>query len=166
MDAYSVYNQIPIYSGGAEKTAFIYHPNWKLLLQSNTFRTEEHRIHLPNLIDKVFKELIGGILEVYVDNMLVKTKAELGKSFWQTQGTSDAAQSSKHHSLFKLMKKGADFKSTEECEKAFQSFKDYMALSPILVKPEERKPLVLYLTTTEEADIGGKNSDQEKLGAN
>ncbi|MED6216207.1 hypothetical protein PIB30_005472 [Stylosanthes scabra] len=39
-------------------------------------------------------------------------------------------------------------------QKTFKSFKNYLVAPPILIKAEEGKPLVLYLTATKEAVAG------------
>ncbi|MED6212708.1 hypothetical protein PIB30_086178 [Stylosanthes scabra] len=55
-------------------------PSWTLILNTTKSRCipemQRRQPKSPLLMNKVFKDLIGGILEVYVDDMLVKTKAE------------------------------------------------------------------------------------------
>jgi len=46
------------------------------LLQSQAFRTKICQLDISNLMDKVFKEIMGKIIEVYVDDMVVKSRAE------------------------------------------------------------------------------------------
>ncbi|RDX96123.1 hypothetical protein CR513_21252, partial [Mucuna pruriens] len=76
MDAYSGYNQIRMHPADEEKTAFI--------IEAGAFCYKVMPFGLKNvgatykrLMDKVFKEIIGKDMEVYVDDMVVKSsKAE------------------------------------------------------------------------------------------
>ena len=72
MDAYSGYNQISMYAEDQEKTAFItdmgvYCYTMMLFGLKNAGATYQR------MMSQVFKEQIGRILEVYIDNMIVKT---------------------------------------------------------------------------------------------
>ena len=44
------------------------------MLQSHVIRTEERRSHLSKVGDQIFSKQIGRNMEVYVDDMLVKSK--------------------------------------------------------------------------------------------
>ncbi|RDX60879.1 hypothetical protein CR513_60944, partial [Mucuna pruriens] len=72
MDAYSSYNQIKMHPWDEEKTAFI--------TNSRTFCYKVMPFGLKNagatyqrLMDKIFEKIIGINVEVYVDNMVVKS---------------------------------------------------------------------------------------------
>ena len=72
MDAYSGYNQIPMYPDDQEKPAFItdmgvYCYNMMPFGLKNAGATYQR------MMSKVFAEQIGRILEVYIDEMIVKT---------------------------------------------------------------------------------------------
>ncbi|XP_070045966.1 uncharacterized protein [Nicotiana tomentosiformis] len=51
--------------------------------------------------------------------------------------------------IFKLLKKDAAIKWTNECQEAFDKIKEYLSNSPVLVPPEPGRPLFLYLTVLE-----------------
>ena len=53
--------------------------------------------------------------------------------------------------IFKLLKKDAATKWTEECQKAFDRIKEYLSNPPVLVPPEPEKPLLLYLSVLDGA---------------
>ncbi|XP_075105025.1 LOW QUALITY PROTEIN: uncharacterized protein LOC107765109 [Nicotiana tabacum] len=66
--------------------------------------------------------------------------------------------------IFKLLKKNAAVKWTDECQEAFDKIKNYLLNPPVLVPPEPGRPLILYLTVTDNSfgcvlgqhDITGK----------
>ncbi|XP_015160076.1 uncharacterized protein [Solanum tuberosum] len=53
--------------------------------------------------------------------------------------------------IFKLLKKDAATKWTEECQKAFDRIKEYLSNPPVLVPLEPKKPLLLYLSVMDNA---------------
>lgn len=53
--------------------------------------------------------------------------------------------------FYKLLKKTEPFKWDETYEYAFQDFKKAIATSLILTRPKHGRPLLLYLSVTEEA---------------
>ena len=74
MDAYSGYNQIPMHVANQEHTSFITDRElycYKVMPfgLKNVGATYQH------LVNMMFKEQIGMTMEVYVDDMLVKSKA-------------------------------------------------------------------------------------------
>ncbi|PKI73581.1 hypothetical protein CRG98_006029 [Punica granatum] len=48
--------------------------------------------------------------------------------------------------LFRLLRKNAAIEWDEECQKAFDTIKAYLAQPPVLVPPTPDRPLILYLT--------------------
>ena len=69
MDAYSGYNQIPMHVPDQEHTSFITdHGLYYWFGLKNTGVTYQH------LVNMMFREQIGKTMEVYVDDMLVKSK--------------------------------------------------------------------------------------------
>ena len=76
LDAFSGYHQIPMHSPDAEKIAFItshglYCYNVMPFGLKNTGATYQR------LVTKIFLPLIGRTMEVYIDDILVKTKVHL-----------------------------------------------------------------------------------------
>lgn len=53
--------------------------------------------------------------------------------------------------IFKLLKKDASTRWTEECQQAFDRIKEYLSSPPVLVPPEPGKPLLLYLSVMDGA---------------
>ena len=76
MDAFSGYNQIKMDEEDQEKTAFITSKRlycYKVM----PFRLKNARATYQRLVNKMFNKQIGRNMEVYVDDMLVKSKEEL-----------------------------------------------------------------------------------------
>ncbi|XP_070005529.1 uncharacterized protein [Nicotiana sylvestris] len=53
------------------------------------------------------------------------------------------------HQKIELLKKVAAIRWTDECPEAFDKIKEYLSNPPVLVPPEPRRPLFLYLTVLE-----------------
>ena len=73
MDAYLGYNQIPMHVPNQEHTSFITDHGldcYKLML----FGLKKAEATYQRLVNMMFKEQIGKIMEVYVEDMLVKSK--------------------------------------------------------------------------------------------
>jgi hypothetical protein len=51
--------------------------------------------------------------------------------------------------IFKLLCKDQRVIWTEDCQKAFDSIKEYLLKPPILIPPVEDRPLIIYLTVLE-----------------
>ena len=76
MDAFSGYNQIRMAEEDQEKTSFITSQGlycYKVM----PFRLKNARATYQRLVNKMFSKQIGRNMEVYVDDMLVKSKEEL-----------------------------------------------------------------------------------------
>ena len=74
MDAYSGYNQIPMFHRDEEHTAFITDRGlycYKVI----PFGLKNASATYQRLVNKIFTELLGVSMEVYFDNMLVKSTA-------------------------------------------------------------------------------------------
>lgn len=76
MDAYSRYNQIPMHEDDQEHTTFLTNQGlyyYKVM----PFGLKNAGATYQRLVNKMFKEQIGNTMEVYMDDMLVKSmKAE------------------------------------------------------------------------------------------
>ncbi|KAM1027035.1 hypothetical protein ACFX2A_040848 [Malus domestica] len=104
------------------------------------------------LIDRLIDFTIGKSMEVYVDDMLVKSKhadqhiTNLSKTFtilkrFISKATDRCAHFSK---ALKGSKKYITW--TDECAKAFKNLKDYMSKALLLSKPEVGDTFVIYLS--------------------
>ena len=75
MDAYSRYNQICMYPGDEEKTSFITDQG-TYCYRVMPFGLKNTEATYQRLVNQIFKGLIGNSMEVYVDDILVKSKEE------------------------------------------------------------------------------------------
>ncbi|RDY09020.1 Retrovirus-related Pol polyprotein, partial [Mucuna pruriens] len=75
MDAYSGYNQIWMHLADEEKTAFITEEG-AFCYKVMPFGLKNAGATYQRLMDKVFQEIIGEDMEVYVDDMVVKSSKE------------------------------------------------------------------------------------------
>ena len=74
MDAYSRYNQIPMFPRDEEQTAFITDRGlycYKVM----PFRLKNAGATYQKLVNKIFADLLGTSIEIYIDDMLVKSAA-------------------------------------------------------------------------------------------
>ncbi|GAU38952.1 hypothetical protein TSUD_363910 [Trifolium subterraneum] len=65
--------------------------------------------------------------------------------------------------IFKLLRKNQGIVWTEDCQKAFDSIKEYLTEPPILIPPIEGRPLIMYLTVLEES-MGCVLGQQDEIG--
>ncbi|XP_057734067.1 uncharacterized protein LOC130949335 [Arachis stenosperma] len=72
MDAYSGYNQIPMHRPDEDKTAFIT-PGGTFCYKVMPFGLKNAGATYQRLMNKIFHDLIGKTVEVYVDDILAKT---------------------------------------------------------------------------------------------
>ena len=75
-----------------------------------------------------------------------------------------AKLTSTYEPIFKLLWKNEPHTWNKECQKAFETIKKYLLNPPILIPPEPRKPLLLYLLIIE--DVMGSILAQEDDGKN
>ena len=73
LDAFSGYHQIPMHSPDAEKTSFIT-PHGLYCYNVMPFGLKNDGATYQRLVTKMFRPLLGSIMEVYIDDMLVKSK--------------------------------------------------------------------------------------------
>ena len=76
MDVFSGYNQIKMVEEDQEKTAFIT-SQWLYCYKVMPFKLKNARATYQRLVNKMFSKQIGRNTEVYVDDMLVKSREEL-----------------------------------------------------------------------------------------
>lgn len=73
MDSYSRYNQIHMNKSDEEKMAFIIHIGL-YCYQVMPFGLKNNRATYQRLVNRMFKQQIGKTMEMYVDNLLMKSK--------------------------------------------------------------------------------------------
>ncbi|GJX03137.1 reverse transcriptase domain-containing protein [Tanacetum coccineum] len=123
------------------------------------------------LVDKAFHKQIGINLEVYVDDLVIKshTEDEIVRDIKETfktlreinmklnpkKCTFGVEEGIRQTSLpfFKTLKectKKSDFHWTAEAEEAFKQMKQLIAELPMLSAPMEKEELIIYLAATKE----------------
>ena len=73
LDAFSGYHQIPMAPEDEEKTSFIT-PHGLYCYRGMPFGLKNAGATYQRLMTKIFKSLIGDIVEVYIDDGVVKSK--------------------------------------------------------------------------------------------
>ncbi|XP_059428521.1 uncharacterized protein LOC132162283 [Corylus avellana] len=127
MDAFSCYNQIYMHPEDREKTAFIIDRGlyyYKVM----PFGLKNAGATYQRLVNKMFREQIGWNMEVYVDDMLVKSLTDKCLPF------------------FKILRKA--FEWSEECEEAFGELKKYLVNPRLLSRTIPREVLYLNLAVS------------------
>ena len=73
LDAFSGYHQIPMHPPDAKKTSFIT-PHGLYCYNVMPFGLKNDGATYQRLVTKMFRPLLGSTMEVYIDDMLVKSK--------------------------------------------------------------------------------------------
>ncbi|KAM2268550.1 hypothetical protein ACFX1S_046664 [Malus domestica] len=156
MDAYSGYNQILMNPPDQEHTAFTTDRGlycYKVM----PFGLKNAGATYQRLVNSMFAEQIGKNMEVYVDDMLVKSKhadqhiTNLSETFtflkrFISKATDRCAL------FFKTLKGSKKYITwTDECAEAFKNLKYYMSKTPLLSKPEVGDTLIIYLSVSASA---------------
>ncbi|XP_074277842.1 uncharacterized protein LOC141601454 [Silene latifolia] len=118
---------------------------WKIKITPVTRKRQrsDPREDLPiEVVNMMFKEQIGQTMEVYIDDMVVKSKQphKDHQRLAETFNTLGKYQ----------MKKSQRFEWTDDNEKAYQELKRYLSTPPLLSKPEPGEPLFLYHRSTKQ----------------
>ncbi|RDX89573.1 hypothetical protein CR513_28678, partial [Mucuna pruriens] len=129
-------------------------------------------------MDRIFKDVMGTDMEIYVDDMMVKsTMARKFLGFMLTERGIEAnpekcqvvidmrnPRNVKEAALiiFQTLKKGGNFLWSTKSEEAFQKMKVMLAAPPVLTKPTPGTPLLVYLSVVD--DVVSATIVQEKEG--
>ncbi|KAJ9552504.1 hypothetical protein OSB04_016549 [Centaurea solstitialis] len=188
MDAYSGYNQILMHTNDQEKTAF--------MIDKGIYCYKVMQFGLKNvgstyqrLVNMMFKEHLGRMMEVYIDDMLVKLVLGLSSDTTRNRskpGTSEShhriaitkecqrrrvaalnrfisRSSNKCHLFYNVLRKNQGFLWTNEHEKASQDLKQYMVSPPLLTKPVTGESLQLYLVVSNNATSAVLDQQQRPI---
>ena len=79
LDVFSGYHHIPMHSPDAEKTSFIT-PHGLYCYNVMPFGLKNAGATYQRLVTKMFRPLLGSTMEVYIDDMLVKSKQRLDQA--------------------------------------------------------------------------------------
>nr|KYP35142.1 Retrovirus-related Pol polyprotein from transposon 17.6 [Cajanus cajan] len=176
LDAYSGYNQIPMYPPDEAKTAFIT-DSANFCYKVMPFSLRNAGATYQRLMDKIFRRQIGTCFEVYVDDMVIKSTSagdhlkDLVTIFEEVR---------RHHMRlnpakctfgvaggkflgFMLSKRGIEA-NPDKCqaiinmksprnvkESAFQDLKITLATPPLLTKPDPRLDMIVYISVSDKA---------------
>nr|GFA82958.1 reverse transcriptase domain-containing protein [Tanacetum cinerariifolium] len=128
LDAYKGYHQIQMAVADEEKTAF--HTGQGVYCYTKmAFYLKNAGATYQRLMDKAFKNQMGRNIEVYVDDLVIKSHTE------------------SEMTLKKCIKK-SDFRWTTEAEHAFQQLKQHLSALPLLAAPKPQEELIMYLSAT------------------
>nr|GEX60679.1 reverse transcriptase domain-containing protein [Tanacetum cinerariifolium] len=105
------------------------------------------------LVDKAFDKQIGRNLEIYVDDLVIKShiETELLRDIEETFHTFISKSAEKSLPLFKTLKKcikKSDFHWTPDTKQAFKQLKQHLTRLPMLVAPKPKEELIMYLSAS------------------
>nr|GEW49643.1 reverse transcriptase domain-containing protein [Tanacetum cinerariifolium] len=128
LDAYKGYHQIQMAAADEEKTAF--HTGHGVYCYTKMpFGLKNAGATYQRRMDKAFENQMGRNIEVYVDDLVVKSHTEAEMT------------------LKKCIKK-RDFRWTKKAEQAFQQLKQHLSALPLLAAPKPQEELIMYLSAT------------------
>nr|GEV90528.1 reverse transcriptase domain-containing protein [Tanacetum cinerariifolium] len=170
LDAYKGYHQIQLAKADEEKTAF--HIGQGVYCYTKMpFGLKNAGATYQRLMDKAFAGQVGRNIEVYVDDLVIKThtEAEMMRDVEETFRTLRKVNmklnpkkcsfrlaegvflggkiSAAVLDLKKIIKK-SDFRWTAKAKQAFQQLKQHLSELPLLVAPKPREELIMYLSAT------------------
>ncbi|WJX84068.1 hypothetical protein P8452_66678 [Trifolium repens] len=179
IDEASGYNQIKMNPADAPHTAFMTN-TCNYFYNVMPFGLKNAGATYQRLTDMVFSEQIGKNLEVYIDDMVVKTteagehdqdlsdilasvrkyymrlnpsKCSFGVQLFKIAALSRflSCAGEKAFHFFSTLQKSERFVWSTQCEEAFQNLKTFLASSPILTRPEKGNTMYLYLVVSDKA---------------
>ena len=157
MDAFSGYNQISMDPDDQEKTSFVTAQGTYCYLVM-PFGLKNTGATYQRLVNQMFQKQIGVTMEVYIDDMLVKsTTVEL-----HIAHLSEAFQILRNYNM-KLNPAKCAFQWDTKCEEAFSTLKAYLSSPPILVSPIEGELLTLYLAVSDISTSAVLVRDKERV---
>ncbi|GJU20290.1 reverse transcriptase domain-containing protein [Tanacetum coccineum] len=166
LDAYKGYHQIQMAEEDEEKTAFITNQGIFCYIKM-PFGLRNAGATYQRLVDKTFHKQIGRNLEVYVDDLVIKSRMEdeLKKENLflrilrsNTKGIKICTTSRRRikPSITKMLERRAEVKwkigkLKQEAKAAFIQMKEHIAKLPMLTALEEQEELIVYLAASKEA---------------
>nr|GEX94879.1 reverse transcriptase domain-containing protein [Tanacetum cinerariifolium] len=147
LDAYKGYHQIQMAEQDEKKTAF--HTSHGLYYYTKMpFGLKNTGATYHRLVDKAFDRQIGRNLEIYVDDLVIKshTKTELLRDIEETIRTLRKINMKLNPK--KSVHQKSDFHWTPEAEQAFKQLKQHLAKLPMLVAPKPKEELIMYLSAS------------------
>ncbi|GJQ98911.1 reverse transcriptase domain-containing protein [Tanacetum coccineum] len=156
------YHQIQMAKDDEEKTAF--HTSQGVYCYTKMpFGLKNAGATYQRLVDNAFEGQVGRNLEVYVDDLVIKSHTEDIEGMFlgyliETDGIKPCPEKTKaviqlpsprtmKEVQSRCVKKG-DFRWTTEAEEAFTQLKQHIAALPTLVAPRPGEELIMYLSAT------------------
>ncbi|XP_013721281.1 uncharacterized protein LOC106425107 [Brassica napus] len=128
-DAFSGYNLIMMHPDDREKTAFIT-DRGTYCYKVMSFGLKNAGATYQRLVNRMFVDKLGDTMEVYIDDMLVKSRRRSPPP------------------STRLLRNSQQFIWDEKCEEAFAQLKQYLTTPPVLVKPDVGDVLSLYVAVS------------------
>ncbi|KAD4586584.1 hypothetical protein E3N88_24185 [Mikania micrantha] len=154
LDAYKVYHQVQMAEEDENKTAF--HTDIGIFCYKKMpFGLKNAGATYQRMMDIVFKDQIGKNVEVYVDDLVIKSRGE--NNAGRCGGDNDPVAQLKHAEkslpFIATLKKETEkeFQWTVEADQAFQALKKCLEELPALTAPRQGEVLQLYLSASEKA---------------
>ncbi|OMO91548.1 reverse transcriptase [Corchorus capsularis] len=146
MDGHNGYNQIYIAEEDVSKTEFrcpgaIGNFEWVVM----PFGLKNAGATYQREMNAIFHDMIGKFMEVYIDDLVVKSHNTLDlidhlrRSFERTR---------QHGLKMNPLKCAFGVGAVEKHQEAFEAIKNYLISPPVLVPPRKDKPLYLYVSAT------------------
>uniref|UniRef100_A0A2N9H9H4 Reverse transcriptase domain-containing protein n=1 Tax=Fagus sylvatica TaxID=28930 RepID=A0A2N9H9H4_FAGSY len=177
LDAFQGYHQIAMNPADEEKTAFIT-PRGIFCYKVMPFGLKNAGATYQRMITKMFSSQLGKTVEVYIDDMVVKSvraedhledlravfntlrrhrlklnasKCAFGVGSGKFLGFMVTQRAEKCRPFFDLIKKGKNFHWGEQSDQAFERLKEYLSAAPLLSTPVNGESLYVYLAVSEHA---------------
>ncbi|XP_070029714.1 uncharacterized protein [Nicotiana sylvestris] len=110
------------------------------------------------LVTKMFQEHLGKTMEVYIDDMFIKSQqsgdhiSHLTDTFQILQKFNTKLNPEKcAFGVSSALKKQDQFEWSEECQQALRNLKTYLSNPPLLAKPKDGERFLIYLAILEVA---------------
>nr|XP_009387002.1 PREDICTED: uncharacterized protein LOC103974012 [Musa acuminata subsp. malaccensis] len=170
LDAFSGYNQIRMATQDQEDTAFVTNRG-AYCYKEMPFSLKNTSATYQRMVDKIFKHRLGRNMEVYVDNMIVKSRVTMTHLADLAETFQTLKRFNMHLNPVKCVFRVSSGKflgfiihqwvidanlekatsASPECEEAFEKLKACLAHLPQLASPKPGETLGLYLAASAQA---------------
>nr|GEX50840.1 reverse transcriptase domain-containing protein [Tanacetum cinerariifolium] len=153
LDAYKGYHQIQLAESDEEKMAF-HTGQWVYCYTKMPFGFKNAGATYQRLVDKAFDSQIGRNIEVYIDDLVVKSHTEakmlrdIGKTFRTLRKINMKLNPKK--CMFGAVEGVflSDFHWTSKAKQAFKQLKQHFSELPLLVAPKPKEELIVYISAS------------------
>ncbi|GJR24188.1 reverse transcriptase domain-containing protein [Tanacetum coccineum] len=162
LDAYKGYHQIKMAKEDEEKTAFI--TSQGIFCYSKMpFGLKNAGSTYQRLVDKAFQKQIGRNLEVYVDDLVIKSRKEeeIIRDIIETFKTLQQINMKLNLKKCTFGMQERMFLGYKEAKAAFKQMKKLIVELPTLTAPWEHEELIIYLAAAKEAISAVLMTDRE-----